>query len=372
MVLKLSNAKIKPRSECTIKGTTSPNSLVYLLAVDQSVTLLGSDNDIDRTRVTNDLRAYNIQEHLQELKIKGNEGRYLDFGESNAFILTNALTGTSSCLHLRSKEEKNTKVVEDDSDRSGVTDSEDEEFNLDDEGVRKNFPETWIFEEVEADDRGKYEISADVPDTITSFVVSGFAIHPDIGLGVAIQQKVTVSLDFFLKLFLPYSIRFGEVLKVDVSVFNYISPKKSATVKVILFGNGEFEFVDTMSAGGFCNIQASADSQRTKTITVATGSGSSAHFFIRALITGEITLNVRATTAGYKDAVSKKLLVENEGLTVSGNKPFQIDLRKNTNTGLNFDLPIPEEELIQKSIVIEASAIGDMLGPALANIHNLM
>jgi CD109 antigen len=379
--IKFSTYKAKPGATCTMKMKTKANSFVSLLGIDQSITLLGAGNDIDKARVAADFNTYNAHKNHPELKIKGNhENRYVDFGESNAFILTNALDGKKECgIDERTgSDNQGQGVLKDDEDDNGVIsddDNDDENSSHPDKPkARKNFPETWIFEDFEADDDGKYTLEAKVPDSITSFIVTGFAIHPDYGLGIAMQQKLTVFQEFFIKLYLPYSVRFGEILKVDVTVFNYISrPKRAVNADVKIFNKeNEFEFIDTAVVGGECKITPSEHQHRTKSISVPAGNGASTFFLIRALVTGQIKIKVRASTSNQGDEVERMMLVEHEGMTKTENKPMLIDLRGKNHEAHSFDLSFATEKVVWNSIVIEASVIGDLLGPAFANIHNLM
>lgn len=117
--IKLSTENAKPGAKFSIKINTTPNSFVSLLGVDQSVTLLGSGNDIDKSRVASDMNAYNVHENFTALTIKGNKERYLDFGESNAFVLTNALEGDSTCLiNARASDPSLAYTNDDDEDES--------------------------------------------------------------------------------------------------------------------------------------------------------------------------------------------------------------------------------------------------------------
>lgn len=59
-------------------------------------------------------------------------------------------------------------------------------------------------------------------------------------------------------------------------------------------------------------------------------------------------------------------------MTQTSNKAFLIDLRNKDNEAFPFDLAFAAEKVVWNSIVIEASVVGDLLGPALANIHTLM
>jgi CD109 antigen len=333
------------------------------------VTLLGSGNDIDKKRIREDFMAYDMNENYKSLKIKGNSGRYLDFGHSNAFILTNAIDGEKECIDERSDPKK---FNQDDSDASGLSDQEETEIDLENPTTRKDFRETWIFEELKADENGEFELKSKVPDTITSFFVTGFAIHPEKGLAIANQRKVTVAQEFFVKLFLPFSIRFGEVLKVEVTVFNYISkPRGAASVEVELFNDdATFEFIDVDRS---CKITRASSEElfRTKTITVPEDGGEKTFFHIRALQPDPITIKVRASTSRKSDEVEKTLQVESEGITEFENKPFLIDLRHKLQHSFLLN-QIFAPGFIPKSVYIEASAIGNILGPALENIQELM
>lgn len=62
-----------------------------------------------------------------------------------------------------------------------------------------------------------------VPDTITSWITSAFAMNEAEGLGVApTTAKLEVFRPFFIRLNLPYSVKRGENLALQVLVFNYM------------------------------------------------------------------------------------------------------------------------------------------------------
>lgn len=350
--------------------TSAPDSIVSLLGVDESSTLLGTGNDIDETRVRTDMAGF-IAKNLPDLVIKGNTNRYLDFGESTAFIITNALEGKISCIDERLSPRVD-DPVEDDTDDSDLVDSVDPDPNK--PRIRKDFRETWIFEDIKVKADGTASLTKRVPDTITSFIVSGFSISPEYGLGIATPQKITIFQDFFIKLFLPYSIRFGEVLKVDVTVFNYIpKPKKAVNAEITMWNkNDEFEFIEPTSSGKNCLYNPVQEKSKSKTVKVETGTGGATFFHIRALITGEIKIKIKATSGKYGDEVEMPLRVENEGLTHYRNEAKLFDLTKVPRNSFLFEIKIPSTNIIHRSINIEASVMGDLLGPVMRNIQNLM
>lgn len=70
---------------------------------------------------------------------------------------------------------------------------------------------------------GRHTIHKKVPDTITSWVLTGFSLDPISGLGLTKEPRsLQVFQPFFVSLNLPYSVRRGEVLSIPVGIFNYM------------------------------------------------------------------------------------------------------------------------------------------------------
>lgn len=70
---------------------------------------------------------------------------------------------------------------------------------------------------------GRHTIHKKVPDTITSWVITGFSLDPITGLGLSKEPKsLLVFQPFFVSIDLPYSIKRGEVLSIPVGIFNYL------------------------------------------------------------------------------------------------------------------------------------------------------
>lgn len=371
MLFKDENKVKMPGQSCKLLTKATPGSFVSLLGVDQSVKLLGHGNDIDIPRVSADMKLYDSATYVHS---DGNDGesKYSDFIQSNSFIITDAFGHEKNCSFLERLE----------NDVYNIDDSPPADFGVDEfekipdgSELRKVFPETWIFKDFKIGDNGKFMLDAVVPDTITSFIVSGFAVHPDHGLSIAVPRKITVFKEFFAKLYVPYSIRLGEVLKVDVSVFNYLSAgSRDIEAAVVLEAQDEFEFVDvdmktcTFTASGSSNDQM-------RTVSVPYNNGAATYFLIRARKVGLMKLSVHASTSASKtkisDSLEKIVKVEREGYRVTENKALNIDMRNVSTFSHFFQISFPPN-YIGDSIQISSSVIGDLLGPALINIHSLM
>lgn len=359
----------KPGQLCKIKVKTTENSTVSLLGINQASTFFETSRYIDKMRISLELS----QKSQRNLMIKGNSDRYLEFAESNAFILTNALYGDKyGCVGPILFDHRG--YVQEDEDESGL-DFEEKEFAFTEKHqIRSNFADTWIFEDFEADENGEFSLKETVPDVMTSLIVTGFAIHPENGLAIAAPQKLEVFQSPNVKLYLPYSVRIGEIVKVGVTVFNNIKKRRNianAEVKMLNIDN-EFEFIDFTVDGGACKISASQDQNRTKSISVPVDNEVSSSFLIRPLITGQIKIKVNVSIAKYSEEVEQFMLVGHEGLTKTENEAILIDLREKEHDSFAFDLQYPSGNVSTDSIVISASIVGDLLGPALQNIQNLM
>lgn len=79
-----------------------------------------------------------------------------------------------------------------------------------------------------SDPSGQRTIQAKVPDTITSWHLSAFAMSSKSGIGVSNPSLLTVFQPFFVSFTLPYSVIRGEQVSIVTTVFNYMT--KCATV----------------------------------------------------------------------------------------------------------------------------------------------
>lgn len=91
---------------------------------------------------------------------------------------------------------------------------------------------------------GVYTLHKSVPDTMTSWVITAFALDPVTGLAITQEptQLRTVK-PFAVSLNLPYSMKRGEVLAIPVVVFNSMNAAFNAEV-TLLNEDQDFEYVD--------------------------------------------------------------------------------------------------------------------------------
>ncbi|KAL7011186.1 hypothetical protein ACKWTF_014142 [Chironomus riparius] len=240
--LELPTESVKTKEQIKMKFTTKAKSKIYMLAFDRRLNSLRTGNDITKKDVVESLSDYD--------------------GENQ--ILVDDLTSWNVCtpeelervakgrsyIVKHSKDRYYSKEAEDEADDNEDWDddpSKDKtEASTPDNLLREYFPETWIFESFEADKSSAIEKMFKTPDAITTWMISAFAVHKQAGLALAQPQELTVKNDFFVKVNLPYSIRYKEVLKLNIMSFNYVKTNEELNVKLKLHNvNGnEFEFVD--------------------------------------------------------------------------------------------------------------------------------
>ncbi|XP_052132261.1 CD109 antigen [Frankliniella occidentalis] len=226
---------------------------------------------------------------------------------------------------------------------------------------------TWLFANVSSGADGRASIRRAVPDSITSWVVTAFAVDPLYGLGLTPQpSKLTVFRPFFVTVDLPYSVVRGEVVSLPIVVFNYMD--RDVTAEVTLEHAGELEFADVSNE---VSAPAGLELYRRKRVTAKAQETGFTSFMVIPREVGSITIKVTATSDRAGDAIERKLLVKPEGDTVSKNKAILVDLRSSNSFKTNVTLHIPKY-IVPGSERIEVSAVGDILGPTIPNLDSLI
>ncbi|KAM7352888.1 thioester-containing protein 2 isoform 4-T4 [Cochliomyia hominivorax] len=375
----------KPSEEVTLNIKTDPDSFVGLLGVDQSVLLLQSGNDLDSEKIINDLNSYQTSTPY----VKG-YGTYP--GKTSGLVtLTNAnypyntettlipkpvstehyipIKGAS--LNAKTTTTKRPLIYT----TTEITLPQTEAYNVRDDKikvVRENFQDTWLFLEKyceNTDANGLATLTKNIPDTITSWVVTGFSLNDKSGFGmVAKPTNIEVFQPFFLSTNLPYSVKRGEVISIPIVVFNYMDKALDAEV-TMENTDAEYDFTEVSNEIEELVLE---EKQRVKMVSVPSNSGKSVSFMIRPNKVGEITLKIKAITPLAGDAIHQKLKVEPEGVTQFENQAIFLtpsDSKQPLKETLKAAIP---KERVLDSEYLEFSVVGDILGPTIKNIDKLV
>ena len=161
--------------------------------------------------------------------------------------------------------------------------------------VRQYFPETWLWTDIMTDDAGSASLTAEAPDSITTWMLRAVGLSKEHGLGIT-ETQLRVFQPFFLQVDLPPTAIRGEEFSVKVALHNYLDSSQEFLVE--LEESDRFTLLDDAA----------------KTVTVAPNDLSALRFKIRLTELGTLPLKVTARSSDASDAVIKELLVEPEGV----------------------------------------------------------
>ncbi|XP_052898513.1 thioester-containing protein 1 allele R1-like isoform X2 [Anopheles moucheti] len=381
MKVSLSKEQTKPGQDVEISISTNPDSYVGLLGVDQSVLLLKSGNDITKEQVFGELEKYEERSYGYYRRKKrfawNPRAEHSDFNTVGAFVLSNAndpprpfrhfhfhrtgMPGVAMLMPLAASASSGQSFV--------AASAAIAPAAIAPAQVRKEFPETWLWQTIAPKSfSGEKTLQKKVPDTITSWIITGFSVNPVYGLGLTQQpRKLKVFLPFFVSTNLPYSVKRGEVVAIPIVVFNYM--EEDQTAEVILHNDEqEFEFADVENEV----VESSkVELFRQKRLDIASNTGKSVSFMVKPKKLGHITIKVTAKTKIAGDAVERQLLVEPEGLPQFINKAAFVDLRAVPEVTKTFEVEIPKNA-VPDSTRIEVAVIGDVMGSTIQNLDSLI
>ncbi|XP_058125769.1 thioester-containing protein 1 allele R1-like [Anopheles coustani] len=365
MKVNLSKDQTKPGQDVEISISTNPDSYVGLLGVDQSVLLLKSGNDITKEDVFGELEKYEERSYGSYRRKKRFAwrpyGEHKDFNSVGAFVLSNA--NDPPLPYLPAYAVPEAVAFASPALGAGVGTGGFEPT------IRKDFPEAWLwYSETEEGFSGEKTIQKKVPDTITSWIITGFSVNPIYGLGLTQQpRRLKVFLPFFVSTNLPYSVKRGEVVAIPIVVFNYLEDDQTAEV-ILHNDEQEFEFADVEN-----EVVESSKLElfRQKRMDIPANTGKSVSFMVKPKKLGHITIKVTAKSKTAGDGVERQLLVEPEGLPQYINKAAFVDLRATPEDNKTFEVQIPPNA-VPDSTRVEIAVIGDVMGSTIQNLDSLI
>ncbi|XP_026550926.1 CD109 antigen [Pseudonaja textilis] len=349
-----SKNKAGPAEDITLKiKVTEPQTSVGLLVIDKSINLLGKRNDITEDAIHHELNLYDTKPYDVEAG-----SAFSVFQNNNLWILTDA-----NLSEHEDYDDLLDYVLYDMEDMAPLSVSHEYIPALHDSDlhVRKNFPETWLWQEIMTRST-ETTINVTVPDTITSWVASAFIISENLGLGV---MKIPIELEvfqpFFVSLNLPPSVIRGEQFILEVNMFNYL--KESTEVTVTLDMSDSFEIFILSN-----DINAIGNQH---TVWVPSEDGKTIFFPIKPKQIGEIPIKVTAISPIASDAILQRLLVKAEGLEQIYSETVLLDLSKRTNLTeiLNFNFP---SDVVPGSERVQVTVTGDKLSSSISGLESLV
>lgn len=154
---------------------------------------------------------------------------------------------------------------------------------------------------------------------------------------------------------------------MPVIIFNYMEKALEAEVTMDNMDN-EYEFTEATNEVEEKSID---ELRRVKRVSIPANNGASVSFMIRPKKVGDITLKITAISPLAGDTIHQKLKVEPEGVTQFENRAVFINLQNQTDLSQELKVDIPTEA-VSDSEYIEFSVVGDLLGPTIKNLDNLV
>uniref|UniRef100_A0A8C4JDK4 Alpha-2-macroglobulin n=1 Tax=Dromaius novaehollandiae TaxID=8790 RepID=A0A8C4JDK4_DRONO len=401
-----------PSSDTHLLFRASPNSLCAVRAVDKSVLLMKPEAELSPISVYNllpvkELHDYRYGPHmilddpledctpLKKIILNGityspvvdvnEEDTYSILKEMGLKVFTNSkvrkpwycstgnhaflesspassaiLTGAGAPMHaLRTSGPQG--------DRLYSTLSTPEELT---ETVRKYFPETWIWSLVSVSSEGNAELDVTIPDTITEWKANAFCTSADAGFGLSPTVSLRAFQPFFVELTLPYSVVRGEAFVLKATVFNYLT----ACIRVSLTLAQSTNFLATpveKEEESYCLCE---NGRKTVAWLVTSRSLGQVEFSVstEALQDQQPCGNaiVETPEKGRKDTVIRQLLVEPEGIEKETAENYVLCV-KGEPAKAKISLSLPSN-VVQDSARAYFSVLGDIMGTAMQNLHQLL
>ncbi|XP_078262106.1 CD109 antigen-like [Rhinoraja longicauda] len=345
--LSWSKDQTKPADNVSLSVSTNEvNSFIGLLVVDKKAQLLKGGNDITEEMVNQALKA-TVEEYVAE-DTKDNV-----FQSIGLMVLTDAYFPPSEPIFLMAFD--GNIVFRTLSQTVELEEAEDQR-------VRTYFPETWIWLDLLTGPNSEISVQRTVPDSLTTWTASAFAISEHQGLQLAtVPAQLEVFKSFFLELNLPYSVTRGEQLILDISIFNYLEQTQEVQVDVELG-----DFFDLTSALSENTAPSS------KTGPVRSQEARVFYFPVTPKVLGKVPVTVKAKTTVAFDAVTKHILVKAEGIEQSFSKAFLVAPKANEQLwteAIRFSFP---KNVVEGSQRAHVTVIGDILGPSINGLEDLL
>ncbi|XP_041776506.1 CD109 antigen-like [Anopheles merus] len=314
-----------------------PNSDRYsfniLAEKDAFVGLLGVDERIkQRTSTNNDITQQKWEKMLQSLEgTSGKWSSYDSFGSVGVTLLTDGyLPQVGFIPHSFGELARTTSTLDED------------------DSVREDFPETWLWESIRATN-GQTSIERSLPDTITTWVVSGFSVGPANGLQILKKPlQIKSQKRIFVQLHMPPSIKRFEEVSVHCLVHNY--------GKAI---NVSLEVRPTMQVTPLYLAQGATENVR---VSVSSSS------------VGVLTLEVflRDSKGKVLDSVRQSIPVRPEGLIRTVEDVRVLDFPQQSKLTFNLALPAVEQNRDVNYREVTLSVIGTFLNLNMFDLEHMV
>ncbi|KAK3709768.1 hypothetical protein RRG08_028802 [Elysia crispata] len=313
--------------------TKEPNSGIYdifYMAVDKRTSILQGGTALSIDTLKSAMNSFPNKDGDATVNMIGNTGK----------SKSSKMYGRRSLVHEKEEEEEETGSQ-----------------------IRKTFPDTWLWGHAMTEPSGKLVKTVKLPDSITSWEVSAFAVSESGILVTTEPTQLTAFRRFFLTMNLLYCVKRSEVFQLKVTVFNYKTSKVQAIVAI--HESDEFVVLGGINKDGWYETATSIEADRASTV----------NFRIGAVKAGLIRFKAKATDQldGDYDEVHRNLLIKHDGVERVGLiTEIMVASEETNDITKTFDIPWPEEGISSGSQRVEVKVTGELFGQALPNLDSLV
>jgi len=367
-----SDDNVDAGDDVTINVQTSAGAYVGARAIDQSVLLLKSGNDITQDRVVNDMQSYSTKEENDYYGgwmswwwwpvPTGADTSSKVFEDADMLVMTDAFMYYDKPAIYPYYERVVADSVSGQTGQNRQRNKGSSQNNI--QKVQRNyFPETWLWDDVMSGEDGSASFELTAPDTITSWVLSVFSVSDENGLGLTDPLKVTVFRKFFVNLNLPVKVTRGEIIIMQAVVFNYFDTDMKVDLK--FDQNDKFDLIVPGDNGMIAGPN--------RVFVVKANSAYSVKFPVRMHTVGDVKFTVKAASPLAGDAITRSVYVRPEGMQQCYSTSALINLERNRKSTQfdYFDVTFPKQ-MIPDSGSVQMHVYGDIMRSTASNLGSLM
>ncbi|XP_043644908.1 CD109 antigen-like [Drosophila teissieri] len=213
--------------------------------------------------------------------------------------------------------------------------------------------ESWLFSDIQKVRERVTDMEIKLPETLGTWIVKGFSLHPEKGLGVFQSNftQIRTSKPYSLFIHLPYSVKLGETVKIPVLIVNHLPDLLKVELAL------DFEAND---------LRDSLEHSQTQLMEIEEYGAKSAFVNFCPNYTGNfIPLEFSAISSVQNITVDKSLRVIKDKLNVSteySHRAILVNLKENQDYKSTFQFDLPNSRLV------EFTLFSDPLGPILQNL----
>uniref|UniRef100_A0A8W7JZM2 TEP1-F n=1 Tax=Anopheles albimanus TaxID=7167 RepID=A0A8W7JZM2_ANOAL len=331
------DSEVRPGGQITLLLNGTYKSYVALASYDKSLLQLGTDHDIVREDVLN----------LIDMFQNTGQDSIDCFQRVGLFILPES---TSTICGANDKSARQDDIIMKHVSRQTMK-------------WRTDFSESWLWMNLSIPRKGEKKLTKNVPDTTTSWYLTGFSIDPVYGFGIINKPvQFTTAQPFYIVDHLPYSIRRGEAVLLQFTLFSTLHEPFISDVTLCNVEN-QMEFMG----------HPKSDESFTKSIIVPPNVGILVEFLVKAKTLGEMIVRVKGiiTFGQERDAIEKVIRVLPEKFEQTHVKTELV--APNILGKQSFEIPLDIPKTADgASVRIECSIVPNIFTFVIPNLQSLL